>query len=313
MRRTESVIRKEAASLMESFNKALADAFDAFLGSVESEENLREPDFEESMRNSTLNDLQDWFAAPQEALSGRSPGQAIDDLDSVAEAVLYFEEAAVHCDDAIPDLLKVKLGSFGSDAVDALMTLALRPSWEAGPETPVRPVALAIAGRAIELLGEWETREALELFAAKFESLSEPDEGIAEFFRTYCVAVGPEAAKVLAACVEKAAREEDSALDGPYDYMVIAIADIGRKAPDERLFQCLRTAFRKMEHKAVGAICLGDYGDGRAVSALKGFLDRFEGRVDRQTFYEVTNAIRRLGGELADVRNPFAADGERPS
>jgi hypothetical protein len=27
----------------------------------------------------------------------------------------------------------------------------------------------------------------------------------------------------------------------------------------------------------------------------------------------VTNAIRRLGGELADVRNPFAADGERPS
>lgn len=313
MRRTESVIRKEAAGLMESYNRALADAFDAFLGAVESEETLREPDFEESMRNSTLNGLQEWFAAPREDLSGRSPGQAIDELGSVGEAVLYFEEASVHCDDVIPDLLKVKLGSFGTAAADALMTLALQPSWEAGPETAARPAALAIAGRAIELLGEWETREALELFAAKFESLSEPDEGIAEAFRAYCVSVGPEAAKVLASCVEKAARTEDASLDGPYDYMVIAIADIGRKAPDERLFQCLRSAFRKMEHKAVGAICLGDYGDGRAVSTLKGFLDRFEGRVDRQTFYEVTNAIRRLGGELADVRNPFAADGERPS
>jgi len=227
--------------------------------------------------------------------------------------VVFFEEAALRCDDQIPDLLKMKLGSFGTAAADALMTLALKPSWEGTIDTEDRPDDLVVGARAVALLGEWGNKDALELLAAKFATLEEPDETVAEAFRDYCKSIGPDAAKVLAGYVETAARMEEASLEGPYDYMLIAIADIGRQHPDERLFHCLRAAFRRMEHKAVGAICLGDYGDGRAVSTLKGFLDRFEGRIDRQTFYEVTNAIRRLGGVLTDIRNPFAGDGERPS
>ncbi len=305
--------RKEAALLMEAYNVTLAATLDEVLSGIDDEEDLKEPDFETHLRNVAANDLQAWFDAPLDGLGGRTPGSVLESLETLDVAMVFFEEAALRCDDQIPDLLKMKLGSFGTAAADALMTLALTPSWEGASGTEDRPSGVLVGARAISLLGEWGNKDALELFAAKFSSLSDPDETVAEAFRDYCKAIGPEAAKVLAGYVESATRSDEVSLEGPIDYMLIAIADIGSQHPDERLFQCLRAAFRRMEHKAVGAICLGDYGDGRAVPTLKGFLDRFEGRIDRQTFYEVTNAIRRLGGVLTDVRNPFASDGDRPS
>lgn len=308
----ESTVRKEAALVLTAYAQALAAALDAVLADVKDEQELADPAFDERIRNSAHNDLQEWFAQPLPGLSGRTPEQAIDAIASLPTAMLWFEEASVHCDDGIPDLLKMKLGEHGSQATDALLSLALAPSWEATDERAEPTAAVVAAARALGMLGEWRAREALELLAAKFSCLAEPAEPIAEAFRDYCTAVGPEAARVLAEHVEAAAREDGPPLAGPVDYMLIAIADIGREHRDERLFQCLRTGFRRMEHKAVGAICLGDYGDGRAVTTLKGFLDRHEGHIDRQTFYETMNAIRRLGGVTSDIRNPFAKDFERP-
>ena len=304
--------RREADLVLSAYNRALSDALDAALAAVTDEEELQDPEFDARLRNGAHNDLAEWFSAPLPGLGGRTPDDAFAGIASLGQAVVWFESAAANCDDDIPDLLKVRLGSHGTAATDALLTLALAPSWEVRPGRAERPPELLAASRAIETLGEWQAREALELLAAKFAGLGEPEEGIAESFRAYCTAVGPDAARVLAGCVEAAAGGDGEPIRGPVDYMVIAIADIGRKHPDERLFQCLRLAFRRMEHKAIGAICLGDYGDGRAVTTLKGFLDRFEGRIDRQTFYEVMNAIRRLGGVVSDIRNPFAGDFGRP-
>jgi hypothetical protein len=307
-----AAVRREAALVMEAYNRALSDSLDGILASVEDDEELADPGFEQRLRNGAQNDLQVWFDTPLDGLLGRTPAEALDAVGTLGDAMLWFEQAAVHCDDEIPDLLRLKLGCFGSDATDALMTLALAPSWETRRGDGERPPELQAAGRALELLGEWQAREALEMVAAKFSCLEEPEEGMAEAFRTYCKAIGPDAARELAGLVEAAALGDGELLKGPIDYMAIAIADIGRDHREERLFHCLRTAFRRMEHKAVGAICLGDYGDGRAVPTLKGFLDRYEGRIDRQTFYEVMNAIRRLGGVVSDIRNPFAGDFGRP-
>ena len=60
-----------------------------------------------------------------------------------------------------------------------------------------------------------------------------------------------------------------------------------------------------MEHKVIAAICLGDYGDGRAVPLLKSYLDRHIREIDRQFFYETISAIKRLGGDISDIQDPF--------
>ena len=70
-------------------------------------------------------------------------------------------------------------------------------------------------------------------------------------------------------------------------------------------FACLRSCFRGMQHKVIGAICLGDYGDPKGISVLKGYLDRNAGTFDRQEFYEILSSIKRLGGSIQDVHDPF--------
>jgi hypothetical protein len=60
-----------------------------------------------------------------------------------------------------------------------------------------------------------------------------------------------------------------------------------------------------MRHKVIGAICIGDYGDPRGISVLKGYLDRNPGGFDRQEFYEILSSIKRLGGTTSDIHDPF--------
>ena len=60
-----------------------------------------------------------------------------------------------------------------------------------------------------------------------------------------------------------------------------------------------------MEHKVIASICLGDYGDGRAVTLLKSYIDRHMHEIDRQFFYETLSSIKRLGGDIKDIQDPF--------
>lgn len=60
-----------------------------------------------------------------------------------------------------------------------------------------------------------------------------------------------------------------------------------------------------MDHKVIASICLGDYGDGRAVPLLKSYLDRNVSTIDRQFFYETISAVKRLGGDISDIQDPF--------
>ena len=101
-------------------------------------------------------------------------------------------------------------------------------------------------------------------------------------------------------------------LSGPFEYVIIALTEVGRVKPSDSIFLCLRECFRKMERKVIGAICLGDYGDGRAIPALKGFIDRHSDHIDRQLFYEILSSIKRLGGNVSDIHDPFGDFGNRP-
>ncbi|NLM15175.1 MAG: hypothetical protein GX218_04890, partial [Clostridiaceae bacterium] len=52
----------------------------------------------------------------------------------------------------------------------------------------------------------------------------------------------------------------------------------------------------------------GDYGDGRGIPVLKGWLDRNPAFQDNQTISEILSAIKRLGGEIDDIRHRLRLD-----
>ena len=293
------------AEFFDSYNQALGTYFDAELNGIDDEEILDAPGFDDAIRNSVLNSMQTWYSRPMEKAGGVTPEQLIDKISTLDEAMEVFLLAATHCDEELPDLLRVKIGSYGVNAVDRLLPMVFSAPWESIEETSdERPDEMLASAAALRLLGEWGATDTLELVLSRYIASENPDEMISEAFVTYCTGIGESAIPHLSGALLQDAASGGS-LSGPYEYAVIALTEVGRTHPSDNVFLCLRECFRKMDRKVIGAICLGDYGDGRAIPALKGFLDRHIDQADRQLFYEILSSIKRLGGDITDIHDPF--------
>ena len=97
----------------------------------------------------------------------------------------------------------------------------------------------------------------------------------------------------------------DSGLEGPCEDVVIMLTEIGKEHKTEEIYQTLRHAFRYMTNKIYAVICLADYGDDRAVSMFKNYINRNQKTIDRDLFYEMMSAIQNLGGDISDIQDPF--------
>ena len=60
-----------------------------------------------------------------------------------------------------------------------------------------------------------------------------------------------------------------------------------------------------MTNKIYAVICLMEYGDGRAIPMLKGYVNRNKHSIDRDLFYEIMSAVQNLGGDISDIEDPF--------
>jgi hypothetical protein len=161
---------------------------------------------------------------------------------------------------------------------------------------------IAVDLAALRVLGKWAYVPSVEPVLNRFCAIAEPDEYLADGFKTYAVSFGEQITSELIARIDGAAA---TGLKGPYEYLVISLTTIGSEEPSEEIFQCLKRIFRSMDHKVIASICLGDYGDGRAVPLLKSYLDRNVSTIDRQFFYETISAVKRLGGDISDIQDPF--------
>lgn len=297
--------RNAWAEFFASYNQALGTYFDTELDGIDDEEILDAPGFDAAIRNSVLNSMQSWYAQPMEKADGETPERMIDGISTLDEAMEVFLLASTQCDEELPDLFRVKLGSFGVSAVDRLLPIVFSAPWESLDETAGdRPDDMLAAAAALRLLGEWGAADTLELVLMRYSATDNPDEMISEAFVTYCTGIGEPAIAHLSNALLKDAAAGGN-LSGPFEYVAIALTEAGRTHPSDKVFLCLRECFRKMERKVIGAICLGDYGDSRAIPALKGFLDRHIDQVDRQVFYEILSSIKRLGGDITDIHDPF--------
>lgn len=288
-----------------SYNRALGDSFDSELAGIDDPEIMDAPGFDEAVRAQVQRQMHGWYERPLSDGTSATPQEMITRIATLDEAMEVFLLAAAHCDEELPNPLRHKLEAFGPAAVDRLLPLLFAPSWqEAEEEEAARPDDVLAASAALRLLGDWHAGEPFELILTRFLATSQPDEMIGEAFVAYCNGVGPAVIDGLTDALFTAAGSGHP-LSGAYEYAVIALAEVGRKQPSDRVFLCLRECFRKMERKIIGAICLGDYGDGRAIPTLRGYVERFLAQIDRQLFYEILSAIKRLGGDISDLRDPF--------
>ncbi len=297
--------RNAWAEFFARYNHALGESFDAELEGIDDPEIMDAPGFDDAIRERVLIGMEAWYKRPLAAPGGPTPRDMVERIDSLDEAMEVFLLASSQCDEELPDPLRTKLEDFGSEAIDRLLPLVFDTYWDTVEEhTEERPDEMLAGAAALRLLGDWGAADPFELILSRFVSVPQPDEMICEAFVSYCNGIGPVSAGPLADTLLQAAAVGHP-MTGAYEYLVIALSEVGRRQPSDHVFLCLRECFRKMERKVIGAICLGDYGDGRAIPALKGYVDRHIEQIDRQLYYEILSSIKRLGGDISDMRDPF--------
>ncbi|HOJ11298.1 MAG TPA: hypothetical protein PK733_11995 [Clostridiales bacterium] len=89
----------------------------------------------------------------------------------------------------------------------------------------------------------------------------------------------------------------------PHEYLAMALADIGKDNRSDEIYRCLKKMFLKYDKdkKNITSDCLAVYGDGRAIPALRGYIEKNLDRIDEDIFYAVKIAIDKLGGNMDDI------------
>lgn len=105
--------------------------------------------------------------------------------------------------------------------------------------------------------------------------------------------------------IDRLEAHKDDGIKGPCEDLVMMLAAIGRNVKSDDIYMALKSAFRYMENKIYAVICLGEYGDSRAIPMLKGYVNRHQTTIERDVFYEILSAVQKLGGDTSDIQDPF--------
>jgi hypothetical protein len=297
-------IRSQAKLLFERYNEYMEHCSEEILERESETRDIFGTDFEKDFNKMVEEQAAAFLDHPLEGLEAGTPKKFFENLATADEAIEVFRIAAGVSDVKPPKYLTDRIFSFGEPAVDKMILLAVSTDWEIGESVdPLDARDLLLpSSSAVRALGENHIEKSIGPILDRFCKMNAPDEYISDVVSEYLVNIGPDVTDELMRRVDST---DILPANGPEEDLMVALAKIGAGHRSEAVFQSLRGAFRKMERKVIGALCLGDYGDGRAVPLLKGYLDRNLHTVSREMFYETLTVIRKLGGDINDVQDPF--------
>ena len=293
---------KKITALFESYNLVIEKYFDDY-------EKKHGRQMEKIAESGTENDLAEyvarsvaglgqiistWETEGLEALDGKSPAEFFAAIDTLEELLEVFKTGALLCDETLPHSLINRLKEFDS-VEERLLSLAV-----SSPRTESPDGSMNIALGAIKVLGGWSSEKIVAPLMELMEQVDEDNELFLENISLALTDVGLPAAKAAASRLEAS---EKPGLREEYLMSVLAKAGSGNKS--DEIYRCLKNTFSRMENKVIGALYLAEYGDGRAIPALRGYVERDLDSLDRVTFYEIKHAIEVLGGSMEDIRARF--------
>jgi len=231
-----------------------------------------------------------WKDAPLAELGGITPAEFVEKAETLDEVLEIFRTGAQACYTALPYFVLEKLKSFGDDAVKAVEDMAFNLDIAASD------MNYLISAVSVKLLGEWKVVRAVRGMIELLKQTADSNEVIAEAVKKALVTIGKPVINDLVEEINKAEK-----IDEAGEYMMTALSEIGSGARSDEVFSCLKNAFRKMDNKIIGAICLGTYGDGRAIPALRGYAQKNIKNIDRFTFFQIRSEVTKLGGNMDDI------------
>lgn len=90
-----------------------------------------------------------------------------------------------------------------------------------------------------------------------------------------------------------------------YSRLVLVMANIASENKSERIYRLLKECFRNSEVKLVEARALAVYGDGRAIPAIRGYVERHIAELTREEYCQFNTDVSELGGDMSDLDEYF--------
>lgn len=240
--------------------------------------------------NQIANAMQNWFERQGVDLASQA-----DTPDLALELAVH---AAAICSQGLPDAVRLVLAGHLPVVAGRIADWLTGIDWRQTDDTDDR--GQLVVAILLEWLGESAAQPAVtERLLDQFSAAGMPAERIADGMRGYLYTNGEAVLEPLISRLQEALERTDG-LDASGEYLLIFLTEISRELRQDKVYRLLRRAFLEMRNQTIGAICLGDYGDGRAVAFLRGWYLR-QHDLPRDLAMEVLSSINRLGGQIDDL------------
>lgn len=292
-------------SFFESCNKAGEAAYDRYF--KQNEKALLKGSRESADKLETYidNEMAKWSTTPLEELGGATPAEFVEAVSSLEDLMDMFKAGSIICDDKLPGIFLSKLKSFGGEAEEALLAFCSRDALigedESSPENNIQANNSYKVIMAVKVLDMWKSAKAAAPLLELLKYDGPERELVYESVEAALVSIGEPAAEGIINVLEAAGNQNEALCNEALEQLVMALAEIGRANRSDSYYRCLKNSFLRLPFKATAAASLAAYGDGRAIPALRGYIEREGSRLDKNTCYEIIAAIRSLGGRTDDL------------
>lgn len=279
-----------AKKIFESYNEVIEKSFNELMRKTSTGELPRNA--EKEIESIIIKNTKKWLVSPVPEAAGSTPWEYFNSINNFEKLIDVFVIGSKVCDADLPGILKEKLSSFGDQAEEEMIKISSDPSKLDNDNSEDLPVVI----EAIQLLGEWKCVGAVSHLINIMLNFGDGNDLLMETLQTSLTLIGKAMHEPVLDVLEGA-----DEINPPLLHLFLALKDSGKNSKSDRIYECLKNTFRKMDNKVLGAMCLGDYGDGRAIPALRGFVKSHRDELNRETYYEIKRTIIRLGGDAEDL------------
>ncbi|MEN8905201.1 MAG: hypothetical protein ABF289_04490 [Clostridiales bacterium] len=225
-----------------------------------------------------------WELNNNKHLNNLSPKEYFCAISDDDEILQIFKSYTSYCDLEIPNCILLLIEK--SDYVKSkLLEYAL--SIKSTPENEI------IGIEALRILGKIKYNESIVPLIEFSQILTEKEDPILDIISETFMEIGVESIEPLLSILET--RSEFNLC---HEYMLRALAKIGSTNKSERIYRLLKNTFKNTNNKVFAVLLLSDYGDGRAITALKGYATKNASTISKNLLYEIKYVVEKLGGKF---------------
>jgi hypothetical protein len=273
------------AIVSQSYNLAVEAGFNSFLEEHATSVNCEIKIDEDKL----INEIEHkWLIEEIAEIGNITPEEYINSLVSLEALAEFFIEIASVSDIGVPNMVIDKLKEYGKPAADMLFNY-VKASFDS--KDPSKSLAISQAVYAIGCLRHAEYKEKL----IKLLIDCSRDEMISE---AICAAITEYEDTILEDLIKTFNIADEDLVK---EHLLICVAEISREYPSDEVFFFLKNAFKVVSNIKLTVEVLGDYGDGRAIPLLRGYILKNVNNMDKDTFNLIRAVIKKLGGEIKDL------------